>query len=212
MFHVFITFDISLTYPSFEATDDDIVAFEPGHRMVVGNPTLRSPPDSNGTLILDPAEGTIQPVQWTCPRSSTSSPLYPVDSDGLHGAGIQDPGNGGAGVGFPDQNCDGYASPLRADIHFPSCYNPAAGLDNYKENMQFPSSEGTASGRANCPEGWIHTPHLFFEVYWNTPKFADKWTPGQGTQPFVLAQGDPTGYGLHADFVSRILLVSGMQH
>ncbi|RDW56584.1 hypothetical protein BP5796_13049 [Coleophoma crateriformis] len=189
-------------YYFFEATDDDIKAFEPGHRMVIGNPSLRSPPTSNGTLVLDPADGTIQPVQWTCPRSSTSSPLYPVGSDGLHGAGIQDPRNKGAGVGFPDQNCDGYASPLRADIHFPSCYNPAAGLDNYKENMQFPSSKGTASGRANCPVGWIHTPHLFFEVYWNTPKFAGQWTPGQGTQPFVLSNGDPTGYGLHADFIS----------
>ena len=31
--------------------------------------------------------------------------------------------------------------------------------------------------------------------------FAD-WTPGQGQQPFVLSQGDPWGYGLHADFVS----------
>jgi hypothetical protein len=32
--------------------------------------------------------------------------------------------------------------------------------------------------------------------------FASRWTPGQGKQPFVLANGDPTGYSLHADFVS----------
>jgi hypothetical protein len=121
--------------------------------------------------------------------------LYPVNSNGLDGVGIQDPGNAGSGVGFPDQNCDGYASPLRADLHFPSCYNPAAGLDNYKTNMQFPTN-------GNCPEGWIHTPHLFYEVYWNTPLFADLWTPNQGTQPFVLSMGDPTGYGLHGDFLA----------
>jgi hypothetical protein len=54
----------------------------------------------------------------------------------------------------------------------------------------------------NCPEGFVHTPHLFYEVYWNTPLFANEWTPGQGNQPFVLSHGDPTGYGLHADFVS----------
>lgn len=118
-----------------------------------------------------------------------------MNSDGLNGAGIQDPGNAGAGVGFPDQNCDGYASPLRADIHFPSCYDPSQGLQAYKTNMKFPT-------KGKCPPGWEHKPHLFYEVYWNTPLFADMWTPGQGKQPFVLSNGDPTGYSLHADFVS----------
>ena len=163
--------------------------------MVVGNPFLRTPPATGGKSILDLADGTPQPVQWTCPRQNTANPLYPVGSTGLDGVGIQDPGNKGAGVGFPDQNCDGYASPLRADVHFPSCYNPAAGLDAYKTNMEFPTN-------GNCPQGWEHKPHLFYEVYWNTPLFADYWTPNQGKQPFVLSNGDPTGYGLHADFVS----------
>jgi Domain of unknown function (DUF1996) len=177
--------------------------------MVIGNPEFRSPPNGTSTIVIDLAQGAPQPVQWTCPRSSTSTPLYPPNSDGLHGVGIQDPGNAGAGVGFPDQNCDGYASPLRADIHFPSCYNPAAGIDNYKNNMQFPSSAGaSAGGMTNCPAGWIHTPHIFYEVYWNTPLFADRWTPNQGTQPFVLSNGDPTGYSLHADFVSEPLPIA----
>lgn len=98
-------------------------------------------------------------------------------------------------------NCDGYASPLRADIHFPSCYNPTVGLDDYENNMQFPSSAGTTGGKQNCPEGWIHTPHIFYEVYWNTPLFAGLWEQGQGSQPFILSNGDRTGYSLHADFV-----------
>jgi hypothetical protein len=165
-------------------------------RMVVGNPTLRTPPATGGNLNVDLGNGMpAQPIQWTCPRSNTNSPLYPADSDGLHGVGIGDTNNKGAGSGFSDKNCDGYASPLRADIHFPSCYNPAAGLDDYKNNAVFPTNN-------KCPEGWIHTPHMFYEVYWNTPKFASRWTQGKGTQPFVLAQGDPTGYGLHADFIS----------
>jgi len=185
-------------YYFFDATTDKIQAFEPGMRMVVGNPTARTPPSSRGNLNLDLGNGQpAQPIQWTCPRSNANenTPLYPVDSDGLHGAGIQDTNNKGSGTGFPDQNCDGYASPLRADIHFPSCYNPAAGLQDYKTNSAFPT-------KGKCPEGWIHTPHMFYEVYWNTPKFASRWTPGKGNQPFVLAQGDPTGYGLHADFIS----------
>jgi hypothetical protein len=163
--------------------------------MVSGNPTLRSPPKTGGISITDQADGVIQPVQWVCPRSNTNTPLYPPNSDGLHGVGIQDPTNGGAGVGFPDQNCDGYASPLRADVHFPSCWNKTAGIDDYKNNMAWPIN-------GNCPAGFTHLPHLFYEVYWNTPKFASRWAQGQGTQPFVLSNGDATGYSLHGDFLA----------
>lgn len=183
---------------SFEKTNDKITAFKPGHRMVIGNPALRTPPTTGGGSILDNSGGTISPIQFTCPRSDASEakgPLYPTNSDGLHGVGIGDPNNAGAGVGFPQYTCDGYASPLRADIHFPSCYNPAVGLTDYKNNMAFPTN-------GDCPAGWVHTPHLFYEVYWNTPKFAGRWTEGKGKQPFVLANGDPTGYGLHGDFIS----------
>jgi hypothetical protein len=102
------------------------------------------------------------------------------------------------GVGFPDRECDGMYSPLRADVHMPSCYNPAVGLDNWRENMAWPSSAG--NGKKNCPEGFIHVPHLFFEVYWNTPVFNGRWTPGSGEQPFVLSNGDVTGFSSHADF------------
>lgn len=163
--------------------------------MVIGNVSLRIPPATGGVSITDLSDGTPQPVQWICPRSNTTEPLYPPDSDGLHGVGIQDPTNTGAGVGFPDQYCDGYASPMRADIHFPSCYDPSKGLDDYEENMVWPTN-------GNCPEGFTHVPHLFYEVYWNTPLFSDEWTAGGGTQPWVLSNGDPTGYSLHADFVS----------
>ncbi|CCF43533.1 WSC domain-containing protein, partial [Colletotrichum higginsianum] len=69
--------------------------------------------------------------------------------------------------------------------------------------MAWPSRKGASSGgRKNCPEGWIHVPHMFFEVYFDTPKFAGRWTPGQGAQPFVLSNGDASGYSLHADFIA----------
>lgn len=32
--------------------------------------------------------------------------------------------------------------------------------------------------------------------------FAGQWETGQNSQPFVLANGDTTGYGLHADFIN----------
>lgn len=164
--------------------------------MFVGNPSARTPP-STPNNILDTSQGTPQPIQWTCPRSQASSAqrLYPANSNGMDGVGIQDTQNTGAGVGFPDKECDGYASPLRADIHFPSCYDPSKGVRNYKENMQWPSNN-------KCPTGTIRVPHLFYEVYWDTLKFQNRWTKGQGESPWVLSNGDPTGYSLHGDFIN----------
>ncbi|TRX88525.1 hypothetical protein FHL15_010564 [Xylaria flabelliformis] len=186
-------------YYFFEATDDEIKPFPVGLKMLSGDSKTRSVPKSGGALNLDPDNGIpINSVQWTCPRSSYNPPSYPVDSDGST-AGIVDPNNKGSGSGFPLYPCDGYASPLRQDIHFPSCYNPEAGLDDHANNMKFPSNVGS---KQNCPKGWIHTPHIFFEVYWNTPLFNNYWTPDGKSQPFVLSSGDATGYSSHGDFIS----------
>lgn len=183
-------------YHSFEPTDDDIEPFPVGLKMLSGNSTTRDPPAFGGGSNLDAGAGPIQPIQFTCPRTSYNPPSYPADSDGTT-AGLQDPGNEGAGAGFPLYPCDGYASPLRADIHFPSCYNPAAGLDDFKNNMAWPT---TTNGKQNCPSGYTHVPHIFYELYWNTPLF--DWSPDGKTQPFVLSNGDRTGYSLHADFIA----------
>ena len=40
---------------------------------------------------------------------------------------------------------------------------------------------------------------LFFEVTYNTQAFT--WWDNS-TQPFVLSTGDPTGYGMHGDFLN----------
>ncbi|OIW33738.1 WSC-domain-containing protein [Coniochaeta ligniaria NRRL 30616] len=186
-------------YYFFEGTNDQIKAFPTGLKMVSGNALTRDPPNTDGTQNLDPSKGPVNPLQWTCPRKNFDPPSWPAGSDGTK-AGIQSPNNKGSGIGFPFATCDGYASPLRMDLHFPSCYNPAAGLENYKENMAFPSSTG--NNKQDCPAGWIHVPHIFFEVYWNTPKFDSRWTQNQGSQPFVLANGDRTGYSGHGDMIA----------
>lgn len=184
-------------YYFFEPTDDEIKSFPVGLKMLIGDAKKRDPPAS-GAINLDPATGEIQPIQFTCPRSSYVPASYPANSDGTM-AGMVDPHNVGSGAGFPLYPCDGYASPLRQDIHFPSCYNPGAGLDDYKNNMKFPE---VVNGKQNCPDGWTHVPHIFYELYWNTPLFNDRWTPDGKTQPFVLSNGDATGYSSHADFIS----------
>ncbi|KAF3902153.1 hypothetical protein ABW21_db0205636 [Orbilia brochopaga] len=188
-------------YYFFEATNDDIKAFPKGFRMLAGDPALRAPP-SPAHDNLDASKGPITAASWTCPRSNADSntPLYPPDSDGKHGVGVQDPSNGGQGWGFPDKECNGFASPLRADVHFPSCVNPNANVENYKENTCYPSDNGM--GGQDCPAGWIHVPHLFMEVYWNTLVFQDLWEHGKGYTPWVLANGDKTGYSHHADFIN----------
>ncbi|EJT74301.1 hypothetical protein GGTG_08144 [Gaeumannomyces tritici R3-111a-1] len=184
-------------YYFFEGTNDQIKAFPHGLQMVAGNSNLRTAPASGGDTKLTPENP--QPASWTCPRSSFDPPSWPANSDGSV-AGMGSKNNKGEGVGFPFAECDGYASPLRADLHFPSCYNPAAGLSNWKTNMAFPTNTG--NGMQDCPQGWIHVPHLFFEVYWNTPMFKDRWTPGGNSQPFVLSNGDRTGFSMHGDFLS----------
>lgn len=182
---------------SFDATDDDIKAFPQGLEIVGGNASLYTAPDTNGRINLNPSQGPIQPVQWTCPRSGDGA-AWPSGSDGSE-AGQADPNNVQSGTGFPHVDCDGFASPLRADIHMPSCYNPDKGLTAHTENMVYPNDEG---GKYNCPQGYTHVPHMFYEIYWNTPAFNDRWTQGQGSQPFVLSTGDVAGYSSHADFMS----------
>ncbi|KAI0156655.1 hypothetical protein GGR52DRAFT_577211 [Hypoxylon sp. FL1284] len=185
-------------YYFFEPSNSTIEPFPAGLKMLSGDSKTREPPEFGSAKNLDPTKGPIQPIQWTCPRQNYNPPSYPANSDGTM-AGMQDPSNQGAGAGFPLYNCDGTYSPLRQDIHFPSCYNPEAGIDDYKNNMAWPT---TVNGLQSCPAGWVHLPHLFYEVYWDTPSFKDRWTPDGKTQPFVLSNGDATGYSSHGDFIS----------
>ncbi|KAH9884064.1 hypothetical protein F4778DRAFT_774792 [Xylariomycetidae sp. FL2044] len=186
-------------YYFFEPTIDDIKPFPVGLKMVVGDASTRDPPAVGGALNIDGgSDEPINPVQWHCPRTSYDPPSYPVDSDGTT-AGIVDPNQENYGAGFPLYPCDGWY--LRQDIHFPSCYNPEAGIDDYKNNMAWPISDGKYQ---NCPEGYVHVPHIFYELYWDTKEWDEggRWTPDGKTQPYVLANGDATGYSSHGDFIS----------
>jgi len=190
-----VPFNYMNVYYFFEQSEDDIVAFPPGLQILAGDATRLTVPN-NGTVNLDPNQGEITPARFTCPRKKTSPPTYPIDSDGTTAGMAVDTYEG---FGFPTQQCDQTNSPLRADIHFPSCYDPSKELNDYKNNMAYPTADG---GNRNCPKGWIHVPHLFYELYWNTTTFSDRWNPDGKTQPFVLSNGDVTGFSLHADFIA----------
>lgn len=91
---------------------------------------------------------------------------------------------------YLDENCpDG----LRFEVMFPSCWN---GKDvdspDHKSHMAYPSL--VMDGE--CPEGFeTRLVSLFYETIWNTHAF--KGMAGK----FVLANGDPTGFGYHGDFM-----------
>jgi hypothetical protein len=187
-------------YYFFDATNDETKAFPLGLQIVSGNAMLRTAPSTSGDAQLDPSKGPIQPAQITCPRKNFNPPSWPSGSDGSR-AGIKSLHNDGAGIGFPFEDCDGYASPMRVDIHFPSCYDPSAGLTDYQNNMQFPSDAG--GGKLDCPPGWIHVPHMFFETYWKTHELKSRFESMIGkASPFVFANGDTTGFSAHGDFIS----------
>lgn len=69
--------------------------------------------------------------------------------------------------------------------------------------MVFPTTVNVGGVvKQNCPTGFVHVPHLFYEMYWNTIDFKDRWSSNQGEQPFVLANGDLSGCSGHGDFMA----------
>ncbi len=59
-----------------------------------------------------------------------------------------------------------------------------------------------ASGYNGCPSTHpVQLPQIMLETVFDTGMFPKSDWPKDGSQPFVWAQGDPTGYGYHADYV-----------
>ena len=93
---------------------------------------------------------------------------------------------------------------LRAQVYFPACWD-GVNLDSsdHQSHMSYPI-EGYDNG--NCPSTHpVHFISLMYEVIWMTQNFKNE--PNALEQPFVFAQGDPTGYGFHGDFVSFSFLM-----
>ncbi|KAF2639233.1 hypothetical protein P280DRAFT_56511 [Massarina eburnea CBS 473.64] len=100
--------------------------------------------------------------------------------------------------GFPNgfTSCaDGFTT----QITFPSCWN---GQDinpkNASAHMAYPSNSGT--GLDACPTGFktARFPTIFIEYWYDVSAFDGQYKSTD--TPWVLAQGDPTGFGWHADF------------
>ncbi|KAJ4322223.1 hypothetical protein N0V84_004937 [Fusarium piperis] len=170
---------------------DNVTAFPPNFRMLSGTNTRRT------YTAGDPSKPD--------PEKSTWHALGETDQDTLAqralGFNCLNYGRDPEGTlyrhympdkQYLDANCkDG----LRLEIMFPSCWKGGDAVDsaNHKDHVAFPDLVMTGT----CPDGYpVRVPSLMYEVIWNTNAFADR--PGR----FVLSNGDTTGYGYHADFIT----------
>jgi len=88
---------------------------------------------------------------------------------------------------------------LRAQVTFPQCWD-GVNLDSpdHQSHVAFPIE---LPDNGNCPASHpVRLPLLFYEILFGVD--LDKFPHGEGRQPFVLACGDSTGYGLHGDFLN----------
>lgn len=145
--------------------------FPKGFRMMAGDSNLRSDDGSFGSAGSQ--------LNWVC-----------------HSPGNQ------RSTGFPKgyTSCTGgYIGGLAATMRFPSCWN---GQDFNKDaplaHMAYPTNR---DGMAGCPEGFqkARFPEVMIEYWLDVSQFDGQY--GADEVPWVLANGDPTGYGFHMDFV-----------
>ncbi|BGP24567.1 hypothetical protein JCM10295v2_003485 [Rhodotorula toruloides] len=99
---------------------------------------------------------------------------------------------------LPPENCP---NGLRLEVMFPSCWE-GKNVDSASHQSHVAYPAGGESGP--CPDTHpVRIVTLFYEIMWSVDPWKDKWSQAMNkTQPFVLSMGDPTGYGLHGDFMN----------
>ncbi|KAF2257267.1 hypothetical protein BU26DRAFT_558661 [Trematosphaeria pertusa] len=88
---------------------------------------------------------------------------------------------------------------LASEVTFPSCWN-GKDLDpkSPAAHMTWPTNNG--KGLDACPDGFkaARFPTIFIEFWYDISAFDGQYSADD--VPWVLANGDPTGFGFHADF------------
>jgi len=91
--------------------------------------------------------------------------------------------------GFPPRQCN----TMRSEVYFPSCWD-GKNLDSpdHKSHVAYPAI-GDYNGGV-CPQSHpVALLSIFFEFFFETQQF--------NGGKFAFANGDPTGFGFHGDFV-----------
>ncbi|BGP53646.1 hypothetical protein JCM8202_003584 [Rhodotorula sphaerocarpa] len=97
---------------------------------------------------------------------------------------------------LPPYNCP---NGLRGEIRFPSCWD-GVNLDSgdHFSHMAYPLVNEVGPCPASHP---VRVVTLFYEMMYDVDSWKDLRSQAMNaSQPFVLAFGDPTGYGWHGDF------------
>ncbi|KUF98989.1 hypothetical protein AM588_10010762 [Phytophthora nicotianae] len=96
--------------------------------------------------------------------------------------------------GIPNFKCP---NGLRGQVNFPMCWN-GVDLDSLDHKSHVAYATGLDGG--SCPDGWKKMVKIFYEAFYNVAQYDDEWDGDQ--HPFVLANGDRTGFGFHGDFLN----------
>jgi len=99
-------------------------------------------------------------------------------------------GTAGEHPGFPTSKC----GTLRSQVYFPSCWD-GKNLDSpsHQSHMAYPAI-GDFNGGV-CPQSHpVALFSIFYEFFFDTGSFSD-------FNRFAFANGDPTGFGYHGDFI-----------
>lgn len=90
---------------------------------------------------------------------------------------------------------------LTSEITFPACWN-GQDIDpkNPSAHMAYPTNGG--KGLEACPESHREArfPTIFIEFWYDVSQFDGQYDAD--SVPWALANGDPTGFGFHADFMN----------
>ncbi|CAK7199469.1 hypothetical protein SEUCBS139899_002149 [Sporothrix eucalyptigena] len=160
-----------------------VTAFKPGFRMLVGDTTLRTKPTGVNMKTQSCFRCYTGPNFKGDDLSPCADPKLDTET-------------------LPAGPCLGG---IRSNIHFPTCWD-GKNLDspNHKDHVAYPTSGPSSfATTGTCPSSHpVKIPQVMLEIVWDTTGFNDKseW-PADGSQPFVLSNGDKTGYAQHADYV-----------
>lgn len=94
---------------------------------------------------------------------------------------------------------------MTAAIHFPSCWDGVHyDSTDHKSHVAWPMQNGEPQPESgDCPATHPYQfPLVFMEIGWQTELFNHRWSGNPGDWPFVLSNGDTSGFGLHADFAN----------
>ncbi|KAK0702317.1 hypothetical protein B0H67DRAFT_524071 [Lasiosphaeris hirsuta] len=160
-----------------------VTAFKPGFRMFAGDAKRRT-----STNLGKNMQSCFRCYSGPNFKGNVYSPCFDPKLDT---------------EGFPTTPCLGG---IRSSVIFPLCWDGKT-LDspNHIDHVAHPVSGPTSFSVVNgkCPTTHpVKIPQVHLEIVWDTTKFNKKedW-PADGSQPFVLSSGDPTGYGQHGDYV-----------